>query len=203
MSDDPMRRLQRVYAAIGEAIDTDAFEFRPVTRRDGDQYATSVRFDEASEEEMQNTIYSAVHNVANLRDHLKKWARQHGKDSGVIDKAVDASPELKMVVDLSNRDKHGGPPRDGGLSGLSPNLVRFRRGMTSVQPGQTVTTFTIFFGEAPNVAFGEGAAVMTSADVVDLSGNVVGDAIALLNVAVGQWEQVLRECGLAPEEQPG
>ena len=71
-----MERIQRIYAAIGVAITTDSSEFTPVTRRVGDHYETSVKFDEsASDAQMQNAVYSAVDNVANFGNHLKKWAK--------------------------------------------------------------------------------------------------------------------------------
>lgn len=206
MSSDLMGRIARIYAAIGEAATTDPSEFTPVTRRiEGNLYETSVRFDGGmSNEQMQNAVYSAIHNVANLRDHLKKWARQNGKSTDVVDQAVEGSLKLKVIIDLSNRDKHGGPPRDGGLSGMSPDLVRFHRGLTAIHQGANVTAATIdYFGEAPQVQFGEGAAVVTSADVIDASGMVIGDAMAFLEAGALKWELALAEYGVALDQTSG
>ena len=81
MSSHLMGRIGRIYAAIGEAATTDLSVLKSVTRRvEGNLYETSVSFDGGmSSDQMENAVYSAVHNVANLRDHLKKLARQNGK----------------------------------------------------------------------------------------------------------------------------
>jgi hypothetical protein len=73
-------------------------------------------------EEIENLAQSAIHNVAHLHDHLKKWARQNRATESIIDAAVPALEALKIVRDLSNNDKHGYPPRDGGFSKRSPRL---------------------------------------------------------------------------------
>ena len=116
---------------------------------------------------------------------------------------MKGSFELKVIADLSNRNKHGGPPRNGGPSGLSPDLAHFRRGLTAIHQGQTVTATIDFFGQAPQVEFGDGAGVVTSADVVDTSGKVIGDAMTLLEAGTLQWNQVLAQYGLTSEHAPG
>lgn len=201
MSSQLIGRIRRIYAAIGEAVASDPSQFKSVTRRvEGNLYVSSVSFDGGlSNDQMQNIIYSAVHNVANLRDHLKKWARQNGKGTDVVDRTVDGSLELKVIIDLSNRDKHGGSPRDGGVSGLSPDLTRFRRGLVAgAHKGDEEASVTIeCFTEAPQVQFRGGACVLTSADIVDASGQVVGDVMSFMEAGVSQWEQALALYGVA------
>jgi len=195
-----MGRIGRIYAAIGEAATTDLSVLKSVTRRvEGNLYETSVSFDGGmSSDQMENAVYSAVHNVANLRDHLKKWARQNGKRGEVVDGIVDGSLELKVIIDLSNRDKHGGPDRGGGLSGMSPDLTRFYRALEiTPQPGSRSAEVVIdFFGDGPPVQSNDGARVVIGADIVDESGNVVGDAMTFLEAGASQWEQALATFGV-------
>ena len=203
MSSHLVGRIGRIYAAIGEAATTDLSVLKSVTRRvEGDLYEVSVSFDGGmTSDQLQNTVYSAVHNVANLRDHLKKWARQNGKRGDVVDRIVDDSLELKVIVDLSNRDKHGGPDRGGGLSGMSPDLTRFYRALViAPQPGRRSAEVVFdFFGDGPPVQSNDGARVVISADIVDESGNVVGDAMTFLEAGVSQWEQALATFGAVLE----
>ena len=203
MSSDLEGRIRRIYAAIGEAITTDLSEFKAVTRRvRGSLYQTSVSFDGGmSSDQMQNTVFSAVHNVANLRDHLKKWARQNGRGGDVVDGVVEDSFELKVIIDLSNRDKHGGPDRGGGLSGLSPDLRNFQRGLViTPKPGSrsAEVAFDFFSGGSP-VQSNDCARVVTSAETVDDSGHVVGDVMTFLEVGTSRWEQALATLGVVLE----
>jgi hypothetical protein len=109
---------------------------------------------------------------------------------------------LKVVIDLANRDKHSGPDRGGGLSGLSPDLKHFSRGLTATGPGHKVVTATIsFFGDTPPVEFGEGAGVVTNADVVDASGGVIGDAITFIETSLETWELVLADYGVVEQQE--
>lgn len=193
-------RIRRIYAAIGEAFTTDPNEFKSVTFHvGGDTFATRMDFRAGlSTEQLQNIVFTAVHNTANLRDHMKRWARQNGKDPNIVDDVVEASFEMKVIIDLSNRDKHGGPPRDGGLSGLSPDLTGFRRALIlpKVEEGQEKPSVTVsLFGDGPEVQFQSGAHVLTNADIVDASGKTLGDAMSFIEVAVSHLEQTLSKLG--------
>lgn len=196
MKDKITERIRRIYAAIDEALTTDASEFSTVTRQvDGNTYATGMNFQGGlSSEQLQNIVYTAIHNTASLRDHLKGWARRNDKTASDIDDIVDASLELKVIIDLWNRDKHGGAPRDGGLSGFSPDLVGFRRAVVlpAHEEGNEKPTLTVnLFGDKPEVEFKGGAHVSTNADIVSGEGDRLGDAMAFLEISVSKWEAVL------------
>ena len=70
-----------------------------------------------------------MHNIANLKDQLRRWARQNGTDPATIDQAIGASNALNIIIDLSNNDKHGYPPRDDGYSGVAPQVSGIDRVM--------------------------------------------------------------------------
>ncbi len=102
MTDKINERIRRIYAAIDEAVTTDASGFKSETRHvGGNKFVTGMDFGGGlTKEQLQNTVFTAVHNVANLSDHLKKWARQNNKNANTIDQIVNDSPELKVIIDL-------------------------------------------------------------------------------------------------------
>lgn len=196
------QRIQRIYAAIGEVTTTDPSTFQSEIRHlGGNNFVAIMDFQGAlTLEQLQNIIYSVIYNVANLRDHLKIWAKHKEENVKVVDQAVNTSTELKVIIDLSNRDKHGGTPRDGGLSGLLPDLTNYQRKLVIPAMGKenvrSSFTFSLFDGE-PEVQFHGQTHVQISADIVNSKKQKIGDIMKYLDEAVSQWEQVLSIFGLS------
>ncbi len=130
MDDVILQRINRIYAAIGEIEEDDPNKLKATVIQTDKIQAIFQDFRAGlSDDDLSNQAHSVIHNIANLRDHLKRWASHHGQDKKKVDEAVDACPELQIIKDLSNNDKHGYPPRKGGRSGQSPQLVEIDRVM--------------------------------------------------------------------------
>jgi hypothetical protein len=185
--DDFELRLERAYAALDAARETDHSKFQ-ITRGEH-QGMTTIGVDFAvgmTEADISNLAHSAVHNVANLRDHAIRRARQRKVAVSIVDEVVSRSLAVQVIIDLSNNDKHGYPPRDGGKSGRSPKLINIERFM-SMDAG---TWTGIRFEPQGVVADGRGP-VLTSGTVVDQDDVVIGELHMLLNEALAAWESVL------------
>src|SRR5438552_493937 len=120
MNEDIAERVRRVYAAIGAIEERDPTKLKATVIQN--EKITAVHQDfrgGQSDDQLVNFAHMLIHNIANLRDHLRRWAAHNGKEKDAIDRAADASPDLQIIRDLSNNDKHGYPPRDGGYSGKS------------------------------------------------------------------------------------
>jgi hypothetical protein len=133
-----------------------------------------------------------------LHDHLLKWASRTGRNPDKVKDAVRKSFELRVILDLSNVDKHGYPARDGGHSGRAPNLTEVNRVMqlsTGTQPNSSATVLFTPMPEARLVGSGSAKVVVTGT-IVDRSGAVLGDLRRFLETAVGAWEGLLRELGV-------
>ena len=105
-----------------------------------------------------------------------------------------------MVIDLSNNDKHGYPPRDGGQSKKSPKLLDVRRVLRiSTGPGAGSGIAIVFTPTVPTqIASGGGfSQVVVTALVVDGGGAYLGDLYDLGNEALKAWEQQLGEFGIS------
>lgn len=189
-------RLKRIYAAIGETIQEDSSEFNPVIRRKhGNTFTVNVDFrGDLTSEQLVNLVHSAVHNVANLKDHLKRWEKQNMKDSSLVEDAIRQSEDLQIIIDLSNYDKHGSP-RDDGISHKGPQLKNIRRNL--VAKGGSGVTFAPF--DSTPVTFHGGSAVFVTGDVVDKTNKRLGDLHDYLKVGVSSWEDLMKKLGFTLE----
>lgn len=136
-----------------------------------------------------------IQHIANFRDHLRRWAKQNGHDPNEVNRAVDASRPLQWIEDLSNNDKHGYPPRDGGRSGIAPRLQEINRVLrmtTGAAPGSAVAFRPSTSGPVISASGGGGVAVVITGVIVDASDAVLGDLYAVELEAIEVWEGVLR-----------
>jgi hypothetical protein len=118
-------------------------------------------------------------------------------DAKQVDAFTSANPPVAILQDLSNNDKHGYPPRNGGVSRRSPKLVNVRRIMrlsTGTQPGSSIGFFITPSGEQKVVGSGAATLIVTG-EVHDASGAVIGDLHALQSDALSAWEGLLQSLG--------
>ena len=198
LMDGPVvERIQRIYAALGETVEGDLAAIPPVVEIEEGTVTVWQDFTGGlSEPQLSNLLQSLIYNIASLKDHARKACKRLGIDLIHIDE-ITKNQTLLIIFDLSNSDKHGYPPRDGGHSGRSPQVKkaeRYLRMTTSGEPG-SVTTVTV--GPGGMKSTGDGSADVTiTADVVDANGLKIGDAHELCVEALGVWETGLTELGL-------
>lgn len=196
MDNELVGRVRRIYASIAQVTEEKVTEVPVTTGAIGSQRFVAVDFREGlTDEELSNRVHIVVHNVANLADHLRRWARLRGLDTGLVQATVRQSRALQIVIDLSNNDKHGYPPRDGGESGLAPRLTELDRGMrmsTGAEAGSSVG-FTIGADGVGRVIGSGSASIVITGTVVDRSNNRIGDLQELIQEAVEAWERLMSD----------
>lgn len=196
-ADEVANRIRRIYAAIGAAEERDLTKL-PAQVVDTDRVkAVFQDFSGGlSDEELANLAHSYIHNIANLRDNLKRWAARSGHDKSKVDTAFDRSDAIKTITDLSNLDKHG-PRRDGRGCRLG-DIGRNMQLTTKAEKGSKVV-MTLGLGGIPKISgSGSGVAVIT-AEIIDADGNVIGDLHETALRAVNDWEQILNDYGVSLE----
>lgn len=198
-TDDLILRVQRLYASIGATEETEISKFVPKIINDGRRKGFYQDWGGGlSEADLSNVVYSLIHNIANLRDNLKKWAARNGKDKTQVDTAFNNSLALQVIMDLSNNDKHGYPPRNGGYSGKSPKVDKVKRFMqmtTKAEKGSSVRlTFTQ--DRLPKVSGDGTAKVIISGDILDGDSKIIGNLHETTVEAVKTWESVLNNLGV-------
>lgn len=112
---------------------------------------------------------------------------------------IAASLSLQIIIDLSNNDKHGYSPRDGGQSRKSPLLCEVKRVMKmSTGTGQASSIAIVFTPTGPKQIFSGGgsAQVIITGDVVDSNCAPLGQLYELGNEALQAWEQQIGALGI-------
>ena len=199
MDDAILQRISRIYAAIGAVEEDDPNKLRATVVQTDKIKAVFQDFREGfSDDDLSNYAHSVIHNIANLRDHLRRWAAHNGQDKTKVDQTIDNSLDLQIIRDLSNNDKHGYPPRDGGHSGKCPQLIEINRVMQLQTQATKGSTIGMTLGAGGVLRFfGDGTAkAVITGDVVDNDKNSIGDLYDIANKAIEAWEQLLADFGI-------
>ena len=194
-------RIKRIYAALGAVKEKDLNKLKAKVIQDGSKIGFYQDWEGSlSYEEISNYAISLIHNVANLKDNLKKWAKRNGKDKNRIELIFNDSQALKVIQDLSNNDKHGYPPRDGGFSGKSPKVEKFERVMRMSAKGGKGSFISMTFNKqgVPQVSKSgtSEAEVIITGKILDRDKNEIGELYEILSKAISDWGELLREFGV-------
>lgn len=188
-----------MYAALGETVEEDVSTFKPKVIR----HETTTEFFQdfrggLTEEQIVNVAHTAIHNIANLSDHLRQWAKRNSLDQTRVGETIANSLDLKVIIDLSNVDKHGYPPRDRGLSGKALRLVDVNRVMRISSGSEPHSGAFVVMTPTPLPhVHGSGSVdVVVTGRVIDDSDNLVGELQDFMNNAVAAWEALLQEFAL-------
>ena len=196
MDNELNQRIGRIYAALVHVIGPKVREVPVSATQLGGLRFIEVDFrDGLSDEELSNRAHGVIHNVANLKGHLIRWSKSRGLTPGTVEQVVDGSPALKLVIDLSNNDKHGYPPRDRGKSGLSPKLAGLDRWLsmaTGPEAGSSVG-FTMGPDGIGRIVGDGSAAIVITGRIIDDHGSQLGDLDAVLLEAIEAWERFLAQ----------
>jgi len=198
MNTELLQRIRRIYSSIGAVEETDPSKLKAAVIATDEITAVFQDFRGGlTDDKLSNLAHMLIHNIANLHDHLKKWAAHNGKDKKKVNMAFGQSLELQIIKDLSNNDKHGYPPRDGSRSGKCPRLVDINRVMELKTQAKKSSAIAMTLG-AGGVAkfFGDGTdKVIITGDVVDKKNNPIGDLYEIATKAVEAWKRVLADFG--------
>ena len=199
MNTELLQRIHRIYYSIKHVEKTDPKKLK-ADMIATDEIMTVIQAFRGglTDEELSNLAHMLIHNIANLHNHLKKWALNDGKDEKKVDEAFAKSMELQIIMDLSNNDKHGYPPRDGGKSKKCPKLVNINRVMqlkTQAKKGSTIK-MTLGAGGVPKLSGDGSAKAIITGDVVDNKNNRIGDLHKIAIKAVEAWEKLLVDFGM-------
>ncbi|MEW6776443.1 MAG: hypothetical protein AB1405_09130 [Bdellovibrionota bacterium] len=201
MEPDIASRIRRIYSAIDATEDDEISEItvtRTFTRTDNKISVEENFRGGLKDEELSNHIHSLIHNIANLHDHLCRWATSKGHDKSIVTQAAEACFELQVIRDLSNNDKHGYPSGRKTKSGRKPKLGELRRPLEISAGGTASPSTVIKLGTDGTLKIQGNAKVIMTADILDFDNQRIGDLRKFALVAVSTWENLLARLGLNP-----
>jgi hypothetical protein len=192
---DIFRRLNRIYAAVDQAIEADLTKFPPTVIDSEGFFSVSQEFSGGLDSgQLENLAHSLIHNIANFRDHVRHYAKLQSADLAAITAILDDSHSFQLIKDLSNNDKHGYPPSNGGFSGRSPQLLNVERVLRLTTGAAKGARVAMTFGvNGPIVAatHGGGAAVVATGEVQDKDGVRIDSFDGIAEDAVDACEHAL------------
>jgi hypothetical protein len=195
--DEIVERVQRIYAAVDATIEGDLTKFTAKRHEHARGFTMGVDFTEGvSPAELSNVVHSVIHNIANLEDHLCRWAKKNGQDPHRIEQVVSSSSALRILKDLSNNDKHGYPP-GRSHSGKAPRITDVEQFMRLGGNSDGESAQFWFNGGTGKSGSSGPVQVMISAEVVDARGIRIGDLRELETEALAIWERELEQLGIS------
>jgi hypothetical protein len=197
-TEELLRRLRRLHVALEGIREPELGKFVPTVTVDDGVLTVAQDFSGgASEAEIEHAAHGLVHSIASLRDPLRRWAKKQSKATDRIDGAFRTG-DLAVLVALDNHEKHGGPPRPGSGE-LDRRLANLDRGLqltTGAKAGSYVVVEFTPRGPRPSGEGGGGVEVVIDGDVLDGTGQVVGQLHGIALAAVDTIEALLHDLGL-------
>jgi hypothetical protein len=205
VDDSVISRIKRLYASIDAAQEFDMTSLPARVWRD-DRHTEVLQdfMGHLSEEDLANLVHAVIYNIANLQDHLRRWAACNGQDKTKVDATFTGSRALQIIKDLSNNDRHGYPPRGRTNSGLAPRLTELGRvmQMTTKERAGSSVVMTLGPDGMPKVSGSGTARAVITGNVVDKDGNNLGDLLEIEQQAVQAWEALLEDFGVTLDTIP-
>jgi hypothetical protein len=203
-ADELMLRVRRIYAAIDAAQEFDMSKLPGKVISHERVIRIFQDFSSGlSDADLANLAHTIIHNIANLKDHLLRWAVRNSKDKSKVDATFDGSPALKIIQDLSNVDKHGAARPGSSKSGHEPKLDHIRRVLKLTTQARAGSGVVMVLGPdgRPEVSGDGSACAIVTGNVVDKDGKLLGDLFAIEQQALGAWEGLLADFGVnVPKE---
>lgn len=200
MSQALLLRLQRIYAALGEAKSADLSSVQAFFVETERSQSFFVDFSQGrSAAELENVAFAVVANIASIKDHLKTWCAANGKTFGG-DQLINSDQNVALVHDLWNTDKHASlnqPPR----SGHRPSLQGLKQALqlsTGSEPGSVAGfQFNMTTGQPEFILTGGASRhLVVDARVVNENGQDLGALLGICEAAISAWENELARSGV-------
>jgi len=198
MNTELSQRIHRIYSSIKAVEETDPNKLKATVITTGKCIGVFQDFRGGlNDADLSNLAHTLIYNIAHLKNYLIQWAKDNGHDETKVDQTVANSLDLQIIIDLSNRDKHVGPRRDGGESKKRPHLVDINRVMQlkpQSKKGSSVG-MTLSAGGIPKFPGDGTAKAIITGEVVDNKNNRIGALHKIATKAVEAWEQLLVDFG--------
>lgn len=195
-------RMECMHRQLGEAAPISPEHFRARVVRGKKALIVEQDFRGGlSDDHIRQLLNALVFQIAHLKDLLKNWLSQRGRDQGIVEKYIDVNENLAIIIDLANVDKHGYPLRRF-RSKHQPRIGEVGRVLrleTGKQPGSSAT-MTVDPATGETKVFGSGGgggAVVFTGDVLDKEGSKVGDVVDIATCAVRAWQKLLSQVGVS------
>lgn len=196
-------RLNRLYAGLQRTAPTsiDAIPLK-VWRTDKSLRVLHDFSGGQSPDDIRDALTQIVHHIAHVKDPLKKHLGEKAKGPSKVERFINGSPALKVVIDIANREKHGYPSDYPSRSGHDPFLGDVGRGLQlktgGLQGSSAVYTIDPKTSKPKVITTGGASgAVVYWGDVRDKNSARLGDILDFCNDAIADWERLFGDLGIS------
>ncbi len=187
--DDIKSRLDRTFVAINAKVNNDIEKHAQYYfyEKNGEQRVT-VTFGTEEEKELILPIMSVIHLLATLKDHLKNSLKEKGHDPLVVERAIDESIHLQILIDIDNQDKHGTNLRRS-RSNKSPVITDVHQGFYLGSKVYDIEGKVINENGPPAVAI--------KAVIKDSNGAILFYLDEMIEICYSKWIEIIKKYQLA------
>lgn len=182
-------RLERVYTAIGERADGEVQKYIKIViigDIDDPKHTIEISFNNGqSDSKTTDIIFTIIEHLAKLKDHLKN---KLGIQKQFVEDKINESFFLRLIIDLSNSEKHGYPLTNPERTGKSPRLQNIRTSL--MIPPQEEIGINIHTGEVVKLG---NCRIVAQAEVVEKDGELICMWYELVDGAIKEWEGFIKE----------
>lgn len=187
---DIKARMERTFSSINERFDEDINKHTNVELwKNGKGF--SLTFGNTDKDVILNKIFTILHNLSSLKDHLKLCLKKNGYDSKLVELEIDKSIHLQVLIDIVNQEKHGAPlkrPRSNKNPVIDEptNNFRLARKMGDV----TEINFT---NEGKVISHGSPPTMFIDAIIRDDKGNLLFRLDELVETSFNKWLEIAKK----------
>lgn len=186
-------RLERLHSSVGARFEEDIEKCINIKKEVlNNRRKTTLSFDNHTDDgDMANKVMMIIHNLYNLKDHLKRVLEEKGDNPQDIEEEINNCKALRIVADLSNQEKHG-YPLDNPRTNFQPKIERIKSVMSlSAEAGGT-STFTMDPITGEHEVEGN-AKISISAIIRDSENNNIFHLSGLIDESMNKWEEVINK----------
>lgn len=192
---DITARLVRIYAAVDARFEFNIAKGTKISAIPVTLNTTQIKmtFDNNnSSPELENKVMNIIHGIASLKDNAIKTLTHSNNDAkNLISEKIRASEALKIVMDLSNADKHG-YPLDNPWSSKSPRISNISSGLEISGTG----SFEINILSGAVISNESAAKIAITANIIDASDRIIMSLDNLINQSLEDWKKILGELAI-------
>jgi hypothetical protein len=185
---DITSRLEIILTALDSRID-DNYKSHIKIEFNGEA-VTSILPGKDDKPTIEFKILSILHLLATPKDHLKKRLEKNGDDPKVVERVIDSSIHLKVLIDLVNADKHGYPTKSN-RSKKNPVIKNASQGLRNNNDGKPIVVMMSPNGELETV-HGKPPSVVLSAGIFDDKKNFLFDLDTLVETSYYHWVTIAK-----------
>jgi len=186
---DIKSRMERTFLSLNARFDDDIWAHAHYNfYQRGNEQRVSITFGTEDENDVIGPIMSILYNLASFKDNLKNSLKEKGFDPKIVEKEIDNSFHLQVLIDIVNQDKHGAPL----------NRYRSKRKPIIMNASQSLRVGSKIKDKDGNVISTEGPSQMfIDAIIRDEQNNILFYLDDLVESCYIKWVTIIKNHGLA------